>query len=216
MKLDQPFSRTGLIEILSSNSQPRVAFPEILPVLMEMMQLGLQSVISGDELSSGVHGKSLQKSEVRLESPPASLTIRVTELTKQISLLDAVVGLFADLHQNSTDFRDFAAQSDYVQWLLYVTFPVVVGSDIPSTDFELKSRAAKPILMIILCLFDRVQVEQQDCAQQQLKGLAVVKDKLAHCDADHLSSSSRQIEPSSRLHLHVYTKLSYRSGLPLT
>lgn len=143
MKLDQPFSRTGLIEILSSNSQPRVAFPEILPVLMEMMQLGLQSVISGDELSSGVHGKSLQKSEVRLESPPASLTIRVTELTKQISLLDAVVGLFADLHQNSTDFRDFAAQSDYVQWLLYVTFPVVVGSDIPSTDFELKSRAAK-------------------------------------------------------------------------
>lgn len=54
MKLDQPFSRTGLIEILSSNSQPRVAFPEILPVLMEMMQLGLQSVISGDELSSGV------------------------------------------------------------------------------------------------------------------------------------------------------------------
>lgn len=143
MKLDQPFSRTGLIEILSSNSQPRVAFPEILPVLMEMMQLGLQSVISGDELSSGVHGKSLQKSEVRLESPPASLTIRVTELTKQISLLDAVVGLFAVLHQNSTDFRDFAAQSDYVQWLLYVTFPVVVGSDIPSTDFELKSRAAK-------------------------------------------------------------------------
>jgi hypothetical protein len=55
-------------------------------------------------------------------------------------VLHTVIRFFAELHETSSDFRDFAVSSDYVRLLLAVLFPVVVSTDAVSPETELNSR----------------------------------------------------------------------------
>ncbi|WEW56011.1 beige protein-like 1 [Emydomyces testavorans] len=55
-------------------------------------------------------------------------------------LLYKIVRFLADIHDKSSTFRDFTATSSYVESLLLVLFPVVVGSDAVSANDELNSR----------------------------------------------------------------------------
>lgn len=61
-------------------------------------------------------------------------------LREYASTLHTICRFLADIHTKSQDFRDFALSSNYVQELLFVLFPVVVGSDLLSPDSELNSR----------------------------------------------------------------------------
>ena len=66
-------------------------------------------------------------------------------LTENASLEDALilttaVEFFAELHVKSHHFRDFAAHSVYVEKLLLVIFPEVVGTGVRSPEAELNSR----------------------------------------------------------------------------
>ena len=66
-------------------------------------------------------------------------------LTENATLEDALIlttaiEFFAELHVKSLYFREFAAQSVYVEKLLLLIFPEVVGTGIQSPEAELNSR----------------------------------------------------------------------------
>ncbi|EAW12708.1 Beige/BEACH domain protein [Aspergillus clavatus NRRL 1] len=138
-ELEKPFDRSSLLESLSSKGEPQIIFPEMLPVLMEMMQAGLQRTVSADRIQLAAT-ESSGDSQVQSDKPPTSSYKPVTDVKGQTSLLTAVVGLLAELHTISAKFRDFATQSDYIQGLIYSIFPVVVGLETSSADLEPNSR----------------------------------------------------------------------------
>lgn len=72
-------------------------------------------------------------SNVSIDSSPAE------NATKGQWILKTIVRFLSDVHAKSQNFRDFAVSSTYVQRLLFVLFPVVVGSDIVSPEVELNS-----------------------------------------------------------------------------
>ena len=57
-----------------------------------------------------------------------------------LSLLTSVVQFLAEARSKSQIFRDFTVQSNYVQELLAILYPAVVGSDSVSPNTELNSR----------------------------------------------------------------------------
>ena len=59
---------------------------------------------------------------------------------KAIKLLRTVTRFLADVHTRSPAFRDFTTSTPYVQELLWVLYPIVIGSDIVSPETELHSR----------------------------------------------------------------------------
>ncbi|KAL1984031.1 hypothetical protein VTN96DRAFT_9628 [Rasamsonia emersonii] len=147
LRLDSVFDHSAFLNLLISKHNAKVVFPEVLPVLTEMLQCGLNEAVSGDDRPSVV-----KKDDNPHQTPPAQndghsrpstnpteVTARVSS-SKDFSILTTVVRFLADLHANFGDFRDFAATSTYVQRLLLVLFPVVVGSNIVSAEVELSSR----------------------------------------------------------------------------
>ena len=62
------------------------------------------------------------------------------DLGKAAKLLRTVTQFLADVHTKSLAFRDFTMATPYVQELLWVLYPVVIGSDIVSPETELHSR----------------------------------------------------------------------------
>ncbi|TKA25362.1 hypothetical protein B0A50_06266 [Salinomyces thailandicus] len=84
--------------------------PEMLQVCMTMLEAGLRATVKD-------------------EQPPPTDT----------ALLKAIILFLAELHTRSKAFRDFASSSRYVQELLFVLYPVLVGSDRLSADTELQA-----------------------------------------------------------------------------
>ena len=71
-------------------------------------------------------------------APPNPLLTVVT--SQHVETFNVVLRFMADLHSRSQKFGDFAASSSYVQDLLSVLFPVVVGSDTVDAVTELNAR----------------------------------------------------------------------------
>jgi hypothetical protein len=88
----------GFLNLLISKRRLKPAFPEILEVIMEMLQSGLKEVTASGSTPSG-H-----------------------------LVLTNVVKFLAQLHAESGDFRELAATSNYLQRLFSVLFPVVGSS----------------------------------------------------------------------------------------
>lgn len=144
LKIDRPFDRFELLHILSLRGEPKIIFPEILSVIAEMMQSGLKKAVLASEIPK-TDEIDLQECLSRLARPSMSSfdpvgNIPPNKTPEEILILTTVVEFLAELHVKSRHFRDFAAQSIYVEKLLFVLFPVVVGSDIPSAEVELNSR----------------------------------------------------------------------------
>ena len=146
--LDKPFDRSELLNLFLSNGEPLIVFPEMLPIITEMMQSGLKKALSASEVAKVDDKDStpLQERLGRLPKPTMSSSSPVGDnLAENATLEDALivataVEFFAELHMKSRYFRDFAAHSDYVEKLLLVIFPEVVGSDILSPEAELNAR----------------------------------------------------------------------------
>lgn len=136
--IDRPFDSSSLVETLSAGEGTKVVFPEMLPVITEMMRSGLRKAVLAEQSLEQRDG-SLKERLAQLTKPYMSTSKPVDRTIEEISLLAAVVELLAVVHAKSEDFREFAVQSDYVQGLLRVLFPVVVGSDIVNADVELNS-----------------------------------------------------------------------------
>ncbi|QVM11455.1 hypothetical protein D8B26_006103 [Coccidioides posadasii str. Silveira] len=140
--MEQGFDRAAFTALLENSEKAKVACPEVFPVITGMLQSALKSFIletraverpeeSDDELWLGGSGR-------REKSNSISGWLSAQSLHED--LLENVVHFLANIHTKCSDFRDFAATSNYVDELLLVLFPVVVGSDAVNASVELNSR----------------------------------------------------------------------------
>ena len=146
LDLDRNFDLFGFIDLFSNKKEPSVVYPEILEVIMAMLQTGLKTIVSSKRHQSAT---SLAPPLEELPGPPERLSMStmappnplLTIVTAQhVETFNTVLRFVADLHTRSQKFRDFAITSSYVQDLLAVLFPVVVGSDIVDAKTELDAR----------------------------------------------------------------------------
>ncbi|KAK2811445.1 hypothetical protein FQN50_002068 [Emmonsiellopsis sp. PD_5] len=148
LDLDRPFDHFGFLDLFHSTGELKVVFPDILPVITGMLQTGLKATILKGTDSLRVDdpktGPSMSRANRRSmsSSTPPDLNAINAPSTPNIDLLNTVVGFLADIHVKSEQFREFAVSSTYVQELLFLLFPVVVGSDPVSADVELNSRSS--------------------------------------------------------------------------
>ncbi|KAK4989327.1 Beige protein-like 1 [Elasticomyces elasticus] len=109
------FTLFNLVETFAQDPSITVKEQEFVPVMMSMLEAGLREVVRHEEEAVGL-------------------------VAAGASTLRTVVQFLSDLQTRSLPFRDFAVSSSYVQELLFVLFPVVVGSDRVSAETELSSR----------------------------------------------------------------------------
>lgn len=66
LRLDSVFDHSAFLNLLISKHNAKVVFPEVLPVLTEMLQCGLNEAVSGDDRPSVV-----KKDDNPHQTPPA-------------------------------------------------------------------------------------------------------------------------------------------------
>ncbi|ETI23857.1 hypothetical protein G647_05664 [Cladophialophora carrionii CBS 160.54] len=145
LNLDRSFDLFNFVDLFANKKEISVVYPEILEVVMAMLQSGLKTIVSSKRHQAAT---SLAPPE-DMSGPPERLSMStmappnplLTIVTSQhVSTFNTVVQFLADLHTRSQKFRDFAITSSYVQDLLAVLFPVVVGSDTVEAKTELDAR----------------------------------------------------------------------------
>jgi beige protein homolog 1 len=146
LNLDRTFDLFGLLDLFESNDF-QIVNPAMFEVIMGMLQSGLKTIITSkvaDESSkpdppsrrsSPSHRERLSMSNM---TPPDPFVAIVA--SHHVETLHVAVRFLADLHTRSQHYRDFTISSPFVQDLLAVLFPVVVGSDNVSADVELNAR----------------------------------------------------------------------------
>lgn len=146
LDLDRSFDLFGLLDLFGSNDF-KVVNPAMFEVIMGMLQSGLKTVVS----SKPTDESSIPDAHPRRSSPSHRQRLSMSNMTPpdpfvaiaadhHIETLHVAVRFLSDLHSRSQHYRDFTISSPYVQDLLAVLFPVVVGSDIVSADVELNAR----------------------------------------------------------------------------
>ncbi|KAI9774489.1 MAG: hypothetical protein M1835_006031, partial [Candelina submexicana] len=156
------FDLYSLLETFSIDDKATVVYPQIVPVIISMIQNGLKTVVKdqedpespsnnrskGDDMSEKLTAKRPKhirrrsmslNTEVSSQLNNGSLDERLREYA---SLLHTISHFLADIHTKSVAFRDFAVSSPYVQELLFILFPIIVSSDAVSAETELNSRGS--------------------------------------------------------------------------
>jgi beige protein homolog 1 len=64
------------------------------------------------------------------------------DVTNNAEVISTVTRFLADMHLKWSNFRDFTVQSNFVQELLFVVYPIVVTADSVSAETELNSRGS--------------------------------------------------------------------------
>ncbi|KAL8968714.1 MAG: hypothetical protein Q9183_002331, partial [Haloplaca sp. 2 TL-2023] len=150
VRFDRPLTLFNLVDDFTDGGKCHVLYPEVLPVLLVMMQKGLQTVLQvpetaeltapQDDLSSGsleeVRTASVSKSEENAS---------IASKSDSASTLRTIIRFLADMHSRSSEFRDFAVRSKYVQELLFTLYPMIVNSQVAEPDSELRSDASLPV-----------------------------------------------------------------------
>ena len=142
ISVKKPFDQAGLLETFFAGDQTFVAFPEMLPVITEMMQSGLRHAVLADETAEleGQQDEQIKAQVPQAGIPTMSSHVPVTATAEKLSLLSTVIDFFAGMHMRSHNFREFATRPEYLQHLLYVIFPVVSGTDAVGAEVELSCR----------------------------------------------------------------------------
>ena len=104
------FTLFGLIALFEVDDSLSIVHPEMLPTIMGMLEVGLRHVVKQDEPH-----------------------------VDDVNILKTVIQFLLELYSRSAHFREFAADSRYIQEILFVLYPVLVGSDRLSADMELQS-----------------------------------------------------------------------------
>ncbi|PYH48765.1 Beige/BEACH domain protein [Aspergillus saccharolyticus JOP 1030-1] len=136
LNIDRSFDKHGLVETFLSDHSLEIAFPEMFPVITELIQIALERTVSAESSS--------KRAENRLNDAyrPSILAQKSANTTaEKILLLNTVFEFLSELQVRSPGFRDFATQADYVRYLLLALFPVVSGSAPESADVEIHPRA---------------------------------------------------------------------------
>ncbi|RMZ83629.1 hypothetical protein DV738_g1137, partial [Chaetothyriales sp. CBS 135597] len=151
LDLDRTFNLFGFLELFNSEKDLAVVYPDMMEVIAGMLQSGLRTIVLSKQhekastLAPPQDAHSGSSSPQRLSmstmAPPNPLLAIAT--TQNVETFNTVIRFIADLHEKSPKFQDYAASSSYVQHLLYVLFPVVVGSDMVDAITELEARDSK-------------------------------------------------------------------------
>ncbi|KAF9879515.1 beige beach domain-containing protein [Colletotrichum karsti] len=150
--LERNFEFSSLLETFGKS---RIVYPESLQVMTSMLQHGLKDVMKHQEdPNSPQKPQNLQASGFEgLETRPRAKSMETRGLdlrenaqrdsevvAKNASMLRTVIRFMADLHSNSQEFRDFALTSEYVRYLLWAAYPIIVSTDAVTPETELNSR----------------------------------------------------------------------------
>ncbi|KAI8262996.1 Beige protein-like protein 1 [Colletotrichum sp. SAR11_239] len=153
--LERNFEFSSLLETFGKS---RITYPESLQVITSMLQHGLKDVMKHQEDPNSPHSpqklQNLQASGFEgLETRPRAKSMETRGLdsrenaqreSERISsnapMLHTVIRFMADLHSRSQEFRDFALTSEYVRYLLWAAYPIIVSTDAVTPDTELNSR----------------------------------------------------------------------------
>ncbi|GAB7347328.1 hypothetical protein MBLNU459_g4272t1 [Dothideomycetes sp. NU459] len=103
-----------LMELFVQHGEIGIQTPEIFPSIAAMLEAGIRSVVNDRE-------------------PSVDTNANYGEIAK------TVIQFLADVHARSLSFRDFAINSQYVQELLFVLFPVIASADRLNASAELAS-----------------------------------------------------------------------------
>jgi beige protein homolog 1 len=147
LDLDRTFDLFGLLDLFDSDNAIKVVYPEAFAVVHGMLQSGLRTIVHSKKPEAAATlqadgPKSMPQTPQRLSmstmAPPDPFATVVAG--SHIETLHTVVRFLADLQGRSQSYRDYAVSSTYVQDLLQVLFPVVVGSDVVDAVVELNAR----------------------------------------------------------------------------
>ena len=149
LDLHRTYDLFGLLDLFGMNDFT-VFNPEMVEVIMGMLQSGLKTIViskptGGEAPTPDSHpGRSSPFDRPWLSmsnmTPPDPYATIVAD--HHIETLHVAVRFLSDLHTRSQYFRDFTVSSPYVQDLLAVLFPVVVGSDNVGAEVELNARGS--------------------------------------------------------------------------
>lgn len=188
VNLERKFDLYSLLESFAPESQVKVMYPEMLPVLTAMLQSGLKAIARDQKdpdspLAEGMNGtshipdeslaptKDFQRQSMSLNMEfTSSDTMKSHDqrLSESASILHTVTRFLADVHTKSQLFRECAVTSNYVQELLFVLYPIVVSSDVVSPETELHSRDSA-------LSFNGSDVIIRPLSQASMKGTSVVR-----------------------------------------
>ncbi|KAK4561347.1 beige protein-like 1 [Recurvomyces mirabilis] len=106
-----PLTVFTLLETLAVGADTAVVHPEVMPTIMALLEAGLKTVVKDDYEHNA----------------------------NETSLLKAAIQIFSELYTRSEAFRTYAVSSRYIQDILFVLFPVLVGSDRLAAATELEA-----------------------------------------------------------------------------
>ncbi|KAM0187699.1 hypothetical protein ACHAPI_011019 [Fusarium lateritium] len=155
INFDRNFDFFSLLETFGKR---KVLYPDSLSVITAMLKHGLKDVTrhQDDPDSPATHidpshafRKHASTTDLR---PRASSMNLVTALETRSNfsrdservasyagVLHTVIRFLLDLHERSTEFRDFALNSEWVRLLLSALYPVIVSADAVTPETELNS-----------------------------------------------------------------------------
>ena len=150
LDLERDFDLFGFVDTFAtrkeSNRELSVMHPEMLEVISAMLQTGLKTIIMARHNKSSntlalpdeADSRTPERLSMSTMAPPNPLLTVITG--QHIHTFSTVIRFLADVHARSEKFREFARLSTYVQDLLSILFPVVVGSDVVDASVELEAR----------------------------------------------------------------------------
>ncbi|KAJ5775302.1 uncharacterized protein N7511_000313 [Penicillium nucicola] len=144
MDLAKPLDQPGLLNLFLKEEDLNVIFPDMLPVIVNMMKSGMRHIIMQEGQTSpsgdGLEEQASKCDKPRMDSLKLHDSASADQTTLGFSMINSVVKFLAEARTKSSSFQDFTTHSTYVQELLSVLYPVIVGADTVGPNTELNSR----------------------------------------------------------------------------
>ncbi|KAF7716383.1 Concanavalin A-like lectin/glucanases superfamily protein [Penicillium ucsense] len=138
--LDRPFTAADFLSVFLEEGDLRIAFPEMLPVIMNMLKHAVESLVSLDEPTGQDPVSSDVSKKILMSAQKSKITSASEVLVEGTCIVHSIVAFLEGLSKESRNFRDFTIQSGYVQEILGLLWPAVVGVQPTNASFELHSR----------------------------------------------------------------------------
>jgi len=145
LDLDRSFDLFSFVDLFNSKKEYGIIYPEMFEVITGMLQSGLKAMVSSKQQQAGLHVHAVpptsnvpERMSMSTMAPANPLLTLVT--SQNVATFNTIIRFLSDLQTRSVKFREFASSSSYVQDLLSVLFPVVVGSDVVEATVELNAR----------------------------------------------------------------------------
>lgn len=145
LDLDRSFDLFSFVDLFNSKKEYGIVYPEMFEVITAMLQSGLKAIVASNQSQPGLQVQTVpaivhppERLSMSTIAPVNPLATLVT--TQNVETFNTIIRFLSDLQTRSTKFREFAASSTYIQELLFVLFPVVVGADVVEASVELNAR----------------------------------------------------------------------------